>query len=149
VRNNASEIHHTNRLKSNSGKKNEMVIFIIKQDMKNKYQPLMTKSLANEVEEYYQFLLGKTFPVTLGISTFEVPIDRIFSHCIEENAYDVILQSAMNGVEFREIYMVQNLNKISLFDYLEINGDVFPFERFGIGLFKLVPERADGVDLYL
>ena len=110
----------------------------------------MTKELANEVEEYYNNkLIGKTFPVTLGVSTFEVPIDRIFSHNIEENAYDVILQSAMNGVEFREIYMVLGLNKIRLFDYLEINDDVFPFERFGIGLCKLVPERADGVDLYL
>jgi hypothetical protein len=127
----------------------EMVIFIKKLDMKNKYHPLMTKSLANEVEEYYQFLLGKTFPVTLGISTMQVPIDRIFSHCIEENAYDVILQSAMNGVEFREIYMVLGLNKIRLFDYLEINDDVFPFERFGIGYCKLVDERMNGVDLYL
>lgn len=117
--------------------------------MKKKYHPLMTKSLANEVEEYYQFLLGKTFPVTIGISTMQVPIDRIFSHCIEENAYDVILQSAMNGVEFREIYMVQNLNKIALFDYLQINGDVFPYEQFGIGLSKLVPERINGIDLYL
>ena len=109
----------------------------------------MTKSLANEVEEYYQFLLGKTFPVTLGVSTFEVPIDRIFSHCIEENAYDIILQSEMNGVEFREIYMVLGLNKISLFNYLEINGEDFPFDRFGIGYCKLVPERKNGVDLYL
>ena len=117
--------------------------------MKNKYHPLMTKSLANEVEENYQFLLGKTFPVTLGVSTIQVTIDRIFSHCIEENAYDVILQSALNGIEFREIYMVIGLNKISLFNYLEINGEDFPFERFGIGLCKLVPERADGVELYL
>ena len=117
--------------------------------METKYHPLMTKSLANEIEQYYQFLLGKTFPVTLGVSTIQVTIDRIFSHCIEENAYDVILQSAMNGVEFREIYMVQNLNKISLFDYLEINGDVFPYEQFGIGLCKLVDERKNGVDLYL
>lgn len=110
----------------------------------------MTKELANEVEEYYNNkLIGKTFPVTLGISTFEVTIDKIFSHCIEENAYDVILQSAMNGVEFREIYLVQNLNKIRLFDYLEINGDVFPYEQFGIGYCKLVPERENGVDLYL
>jgi hypothetical protein len=109
----------------------------------------MTKSLANEVEEHYQFLMGKTFPVTLGISTMQVPIDRIFSHCIEENAYDIILQSAMNGVEFREIYMVQNLNKIALFEYLEINGEEFPLERFGIGYCQLIPERENGVDLYL
>jgi hypothetical protein len=117
--------------------------------MKNKYHPLMTKELANEVEEYYQFLLGKTFPVTLGVSTFEVTIDKIFSHNIEENAYDVILQSALNGVEFREIYLVQNLNKISLFDFLQINGEEFPYEQFGIGYCKLVPERENGVDLYL
>jgi hypothetical protein len=117
--------------------------------MKSNSNLLMTKSLANEIEEYYQFLLGKTFSVTLGISTIQVPIDRIFSHYIEENAYDVILQSAMNGVEFREIYMVQNLNKISLFDYLEINGDVFPYEQFGIGYCKLIPERKNGIDLYL
>jgi hypothetical protein len=118
--------------------------------MKNKYHPLMTKELANEVEEYYNNkLIGKTFPVTLGVSTIQVPIDRIFSHNIEENAYDVILQSAMNGVEFREIYMVQNLNKIRLFDYLQIIGEEFPFERFGIGYCKLVVERKNGVDLYL
>ena len=109
----------------------------------------MIKSLANEVEEHYQFLLEKTFPVKLGISTIQVTIDRIFSHCIEENAYDVILQSAMNGIEFREIYIVQNLNKTCLFDYLEINGDEFPFDRFGISLCKLVPDRKNGIDLYL
>ena len=118
--------------------------------MKNKYHPLMTKSLADEVEEYYQFLLGKTFPVTLGISTFEVTIDRIFSHCIEENAYDVILQLALDSIEFREIYMVLGLNKIRLFDYLQIIGEEFPFERFGIGYCQLVPERDEnGADLYL
>ncbi len=111
----------------------------------------MTKSLANEVEEYYNNkLIGKTFPVTLGLSTIQVPIDYIFSHMVEENAYDVILQSGMEGIEFREIYMVQNLNKIRLFDYLEIIGEEFPYERFGIGYCKLLPERDEnGIDLYL
>jgi hypothetical protein len=56
----------------------------------------------------------------------------------------------LENIDFREIYQVMNLDRVRLLDYLELNNEAFPFERYGIGYTRLISERdEDGVDLYL
>ena len=115
------------------------------------YKFYFTKQLAEKIAfDYRQSLIGKTFPITLGVSSIKVPIDRIEVKHIEHDAYDVVLFSDLNDIEFREIYMVLNLYSYTLLEYLEINEERFPFERFGIGFTQLLPERDNnGIDIFL
>lgn len=116
----------------------------------NKYRFYFDKQLAEYIAAQYQHLVGKKFPVTLGVSAIEVPIDSLVVQHIENDAYDIVLFSKLDDIEFREIYMVLNLYNYRLLDYLELIGERFPFERYGIGFTQLLPERdEDGIDLFL
>jgi len=77
-----------------------------------------------------------------------VPIDKVAAVNIENDAYDVILYSDLNNIDFREMYMVMNLYHFRLIDYLEHICERFPFERFGIGYTQLLSERDEnGIQL--
>ena len=118
--------------------------------MNTNFKFYFEKALAEFIASQYQHLLGKTFQVTLGESTIEVPIDFVTTVHIEEDGYDIILASKLENIDFREIYQVMNLDRVRLLDYLELKNEAFPFERYGIGYTRLISERdEDGVDLYL
>ncbi len=109
----------------------------------NEYRFFFDKQLAESIAANYQHLIGKTFPITIGVSTIEVPIDRVVAQQIEKDAYDVFLFSYMNNIDFREIYMVINLSHYRLLNYLELKGERFPFEQYGIGYTQLLPVGND------
>ena len=107
----------------------------------NEHKFYFDKKLADAIAEQYQYLIGQTFPLTLGASTIEAPIDKVAPIQIEEDSYEVILYSDLNNISFREMYMVMNLNSYSLLDYLEHIGEQFPFEKFGIDYTQLLSKR--------
>ena len=118
--------------------------------MNTNFKFYFEKTLAEFVASQYQHLLGKTFQVSLGESTIDVPIDFVTTTHIEEDGYDIILASKLENIDFREIYQVMNLDRVRLLEYLELNNETFPFERYGIGFCQLIPERDEnGDDLYL
>lgn len=115
-----------------------------------KYRFTFDQQLAEIVVDYFKpVLIGKSMPVTLGVETIEVPIDDVISKKVEENSYDVVVISRMENITFREIYLVLSLNVMNIFQYLESIDTEFPYERLGIGLTKLVPERHNGIDIFI
>jgi len=80
----------------------------------------MNKIKANNIANRYTMLIGQTFPIKMGYGITEARIDDIRALAINDKEWDVYLYSTMEGIEFREMYLITQLNKMRLIDYLKL-----------------------------
>ena len=109
-----------------------------------------TKPLADAIALDYQHLIGGTFSVPYGETIVDFQIDYIDVVMINQDEYDICISSYANNIPFREIYLILNLPKMRLMDYLKANHLKFHPHKYGMGYAKITSEKDEnGIDLYL